>query len=72
MQKQSKNKNFKNILENINSLVNSGEPLSKALEKYPEVFSDMFVAFSHLVGLGVLAVPVVLVGRVVWLPLLFL
>jgi type IV pilus assembly protein PilC len=42
--KQSKNKNFIKILEDVNTSINSGETLSKSLENYPDMFSSLFVS----------------------------
>ncbi len=44
LQKQSKNKNLITVLESINTSVNSGETLSKALEARPDIFSSLFVS----------------------------
>lgn len=45
--KQSKNKDFVIMLENLNSSISSGETLSKSLEAYPEVFSSLFVSMAR-------------------------
>lgn len=42
--KQSKNKNFRAMLEEVNASINSGETLSKSLEARPDVFSSLFVS----------------------------
>ena len=42
--KQSKNKNFIKILENIMVSVNGGETLSASLGAHPDVFSSLFVS----------------------------
>ncbi|HEY4480244.1 MAG TPA: type II secretion system F family protein [Candidatus Paceibacterota bacterium] len=44
LQKQSKNKNFIELLKSISEAVNSGETLSKSLEARPDVFSGLFVS----------------------------
>lgn len=44
LQKQSKNKNLRAILDDINNSVNGGETLSKSFEAHPDVFSDLFVS----------------------------
>ncbi len=42
--RQTHNKKFKEIIANINERVSRGEPLSNALEAYPDVFPQVFVA----------------------------
>lgn len=44
MVKQSKNKRFKEILEDITALISQGQTLSSALEKHNDVFSNLFVS----------------------------
>lgn len=44
LQKQSKNKSLRAILDDINNSVNGGETLSKSFEAHPDVFSDLFVS----------------------------
>lgn len=44
LEKQTKNKTLKGILEKINNTINSGETLSKSLENFPNVFSGLFVS----------------------------
>jgi len=46
LSKQSKNKNMIVMLEDLNTSINSGETLSKSLEKYPDVFSSLFVSMA--------------------------
>lgn len=42
--KQSKNQKFIGILEKINTSVSGGETLSRSLEAYPNIFSNLFVS----------------------------
>lgn len=44
LKKQSKNKNFIDVLDGLGHSVNSGETLSKSLEAYPNIFSGLFVS----------------------------
>lgn len=42
--KQTKNENFKKIIKEINTSVKGGNPVSKSFAKYPNLFSNVFVA----------------------------
>jgi type IV pilus assembly protein PilC len=44
LQKQTKNKKFKDLLENINEEIRIGKPLYEALKSHPKVFSHLFVS----------------------------
>ncbi len=44
LQKQSKNKALKSLLETLNASINAGEPLSKAMEARTDVFSGLFIS----------------------------
>lgn len=44
LQKQTKNENFKKILENLNLEISAGNTFSSALAKYPKVFSKLYVS----------------------------
>lgn len=44
MERQAKNKKLKMVLEDIRNAINRGDTLSAALERYPRVFSDLFIA----------------------------
>lgn len=44
LEKQSKNKKFKDLLNSISTSVSGGETFSKSLEAHPEVFSQLFVS----------------------------
>ena len=44
LSKQSKNKSQTAVFENINASVSGGETLSKSLEAYPDIFSNLFVS----------------------------
>lgn len=44
LQKQSKNKKLVSVIDHINTSVNSGETLSKSLELYPDIFSNLFIS----------------------------
>lgn len=43
IERQTKNLNFKMIVEDINLEIKKGKTLSEALKKYPNVFSNLFV-----------------------------
>lgn len=43
LQNQTENKYFKSVIGGINKDVESGQPLSDAFAKYPDVFSDVYV-----------------------------
>lgn len=43
LSKQTKNKNFSQILIDINKIIQGGGQLSDALNNYPDVFSELFV-----------------------------
>jgi type IV pilus assembly protein PilC len=43
IERQTKNANFKIIVEDINLEIKKGKTLSEALKKYPRVFSNLFV-----------------------------
>ncbi|MFA5777962.1 MAG: type II secretion system F family protein [Candidatus Paceibacterota bacterium] len=47
LQKQTKNSNFNKIFVSLAADVNSGEPFSSALSKFPNVFSKLFVSMSR-------------------------
>lgn len=47
MQRQTKNKKFAFILGDINESIRKGETFSKALEKYPQTFSNLFIAMTR-------------------------
>jgi type IV pilus assembly protein PilC len=49
---QIKNKDFKNVLDNIIKNVESGMSLTDAFSVYPLVFSDLFVSMIHAGELG--------------------
>ncbi len=49
IQKQVKNKNFKQILDNIVKRLDNGEPLGETLAQYPEVFNPLFY---NIVSIG--------------------
>lgn len=44
LQKQTKNKKFEEILSKISSDINSGGSFSDSLEKFPKVFSTLFIS----------------------------
>lgn len=44
MQKQSKNKKFVSVLQGLYDSINKGDTLSKAMENYKDIFSDIFVS----------------------------
>lgn len=44
IERQTKNKTFKVILEDIHASINRGDTLSQALARYPAVFSKLFIA----------------------------
>ncbi len=44
LEKQTRNKILKAILEDINSTVNGGETLSKSLASHSDIFSSLFVS----------------------------
>lgn len=44
MQKQSKNKHFIAVMEQISTSISSGETFSKSLESRPDIFSSLFVS----------------------------
>lgn len=46
--KQSKNKKFKSILDNMASMVEQGKSLHEALAEYPKVFSNIFIAMVRV------------------------
>ena len=47
MERQSKNKSFKNILSSLVSDIEGGETFASALEKYPKVFSPLMVSMAR-------------------------
>ena len=47
MQRQSKNAKLKAVLADIEAHVKKGEPFSDALEKYPKIFSPLFIAMAR-------------------------
>ncbi len=44
MDRQTKNKKFKAVLQDLNASINRGDTLAKALERHPRVFSNLFVS----------------------------
>lgn len=44
MQKQSKNKKFVAILQDLYDSINKGDTLSKAMENHKDIFSDIFIS----------------------------
>ena len=44
MERQSRNKKFKSVLQSITESVKEGAPLSDALEAHPKIFKNLFVA----------------------------
>src|SRR3989338_6396964 len=44
LEKQSKNKKFKNVIRQINLNIQKGSSFNKALSKFPRVFSPLFVS----------------------------
>ncbi len=47
MERQTRQKKFKEILHNLGERVQKGESLSDALAKHPETFSSLFVSMVH-------------------------
>ncbi len=47
LERQARNQKFKKILDNIISDINQGSTFSSALEKYPKVFSQLFISMVH-------------------------
>ena len=47
MERQTKNAKLKMILADIETHVKKGEPFSDSLEKYPKVFSPLFIAMAR-------------------------
>ncbi len=47
LEKQTKNKSFIKILETVQSEVNAGGTLSSGLEKFPKVFSKLFISMTR-------------------------
>ncbi|MBI4743865.1 MAG: type II secretion system F family protein [Actinobacteria bacterium] len=43
LHQQTKNKNFKNVISQVQHDVESGQTLSNALAKYPKIFPDLYV-----------------------------
>ncbi|MEX2006580.1 MAG: type II secretion system F family protein [Candidatus Saccharimonadales bacterium] len=46
---QSENKYFKEVIEGLNADIKAGAPLSEAMAKHPQVFSDVYI---NMVGAG--------------------
>jgi len=46
LEKQIKNRKFKNIISSINLGIKKGQSLSDSFKLYPDVFSDLFVAMT--------------------------
>ena len=44
LSRQTKNKKFKSVIANLEVDIQKGEPLSMAMDRHPEVFSNLFVA----------------------------
>jgi len=47
LQKQTKNPKFGNILVSLNSEINAGGTLSSGLEKFPNIFSKLFISMTR-------------------------
>lgn len=45
---QTKNKKFQNCLSDISNMVEAGKSLSEALEKYPDIFSNIFLSMVRV------------------------
>lgn len=45
---QTKNKHFKEILEDVYKNVEAGNPLAKSMAKYPKVFNEMFTSMIDI------------------------
>ncbi|MFM2357577.1 MAG: hypothetical protein RJA61_314, partial [Candidatus Parcubacteria bacterium] len=44
MERQTKNKKFKSILQNLEDTINKGSTMSDGMAKFPKVFSSLFVS----------------------------
>ncbi|MFA6445931.1 MAG: type II secretion system F family protein [Candidatus Paceibacterota bacterium] len=47
LEKQTRNKKFKDLLASLNENISKGKTFSQALEMYPSVFSRLFVSMVH-------------------------